>query len=471
MATRNNSVGNLDWFTLSLYLALVVVGWLMIYSVGYTDDGDNSIFNFSTNAGKQLMFIGASFVTILICYLIDANFWQTFALLVFGITMALLLLVIPFGVTIKGATSWFRVAGFTLQPSEFAKFGTAVAVSSYLSRFNFNPDNLRSVLPVFGLFVLPMLLIMLQPDAGSALVFTSFLIVLFRAGLNALLYAFGIGIVTLLVFGLVFPPLNIVLGLLILLNIILVLNLKNQKLIWGGVLAGSGIVSIALAYLGLGLPALGIQAIVFIICGWNVYNNRKGKLIGQVASMLAMGTIIVFSANYFFNEVLESHQQDRINVWLQPSKCDPKGALYNVIQSKMTIGSGGLKGKGFLEGTFTKLNYVPEQATDFIFCTIGEEQGFIGVFGIVILFLLLIMRIITLAERQRTTFARYFCYSVASILFVHVFINIGMTMGLVPIIGIPLPFISSGGSSILGFSLMIGVLLKLDSSRMSRARR
>lgn len=197
-----------------------------------------------------------------------------------------------------------------------------------------------------------------------------------------------------------------------------------------------------------------------------LYRNRKGRLVSQVSALLVIGSVVTFSASYFFNNILERHQQDRINVWLRPSICDPQGALYNVLQSKMSIGSGGFRGKGFLQGNMTKLNYVPEQSTDFIFCTIGEEQGFIGSLSIIALFLLLILRIVSIAERQRSEFSRFYAYGVAGILFIHVFVNIGMTMGLVPIIGIPLPFISYGGSSILGFTLMIGVLLRLDSKRL-----
>jgi len=244
-------------------------------------------------------------------------------------------------------------------------------------------------------------------------------------------------------------------------------NLK-QRLGWSLLIGISSLVTIILAFLDNPLPALGIQAILYLVTAYNVFQQRKRGLVIQLSGIILIGAVLAFTANYAFNNILESHQQDRINVWLQPSKCDPKGALYNVLQSKMTIGSGGLKGKGFLEGTLTKLNYVPEQSTDFIFCTIGEEQGFIGVFGIIGIFLIFLLRIINLAERQRSPFSKYFAYSVASILFLHIFINIGMTMGLTPIIGIPLPFISKGGSAILGFSLMVGVMLKLDSVRSGR---
>ncbi len=470
MSKRTLFLTNLDWLTASLYLGLVVIGWLMIYAVGYNDEIGNSPFDLSTNAGKQALFIGLSFLTILVCQLIDSNFWQTFGLLVFGITIVLLIGVLIFGVSIKGANSWYRIAGFTVQPSEFAKFGTAIALSGFLSRYNTSMDNLRSVAIAFGFLLLPILLILLQPDAGSALVFSGFLFVLYRAGLNSLLYVLALTATVLLILGFISNPVNILVGLICIANIIFFFNFK-RKLQWGLLLFFSSLVSFFLAYLDNSLPALGIQSLLFVVSAFAAFQNRKQQLVGQLIGIVFFGAIIAFSANYFFNEVMKPHQQARINIWLQPSKCDPKGALYNVIQSKLSIGSGGLRGKGFLQGTLTKLNYVPEQDTDFIFCTIGEEQGFIGVVGILGLFLFLLLRILTIAERQRDVFSRYFAYCVASVLFVHVFINIGMTMGLMPIIGIPLPFISSGGSSIIGFSLMIGVLLKLDSVRMTRTKR
>lgn len=470
MSNRTDFISNIDWLTASLYLALVVIGWLMIYAVGYNDELTNSPFDLSTNAGKQALFIGISFVMILVCLLIDSNFWQTFGFLVFGLCILSLVAVLFFGVTIKGATSWFRLGGFSIQPSEFAKFGTAIALSTYLSRYNINMDNLRSVALAIGMIFLPMVLILFQPDAGSALVFFGFFIVLFRAGLNAMIYVLGITAATLLILGFVFNPWWIVIALLIIANTIFLFNFKRRWQ-WGLVLLSGTILSVFLTYLDNVLPAALIQVLLFLVSAYSAYQNRKPRLAVQLIGILFVGTLIAFSANYFFNNVLEPHQQDRLNVWLQPSKCDPKGALYNVLQSKMSIGSGGLQGKGFLQGTLTKLNYVPEQDTDFIFCTIGEEQGFIGVVGIVGLYLVLLLRIINIGERQRTAFSRYYAYSVASVLFVHVIVNIGMTMGLVPIIGIPLPFISSGGSSILGFSIMIGVLLKLDGVRMSRAKR
>ena len=463
---RNNSFVNIDWITGSLYLGLVIIGWLMIYAVGY-DENATSILDLDSNAGKQAIFILASFVIIFICFLIDGKFWETFFFLVYSFSILLLIAVLIFGSTIKGATSWFNLGGFSLQPSEFAKFGTALAVSGYLSRYTTSLSKPKMVFAVMGLFLVPPVLILLQPDAGSAMVFLAFFIVLFRAGLNPLIYVYALSAATLMVLGLVYNPVLILIGLLIFSNVFLLFNIK-RRLGWSLLVGISSLVTLILAFLDNPWPAFGIQALLYIITAYNVIQARKSPLVTQLTGIILIGGFLAVFANYAFNNILESHQQSRINVWLQPSKCDPKGALYNVIQSKLTIGSGGLKGKGFLQGEMTKLDYVPEQATDFIFCTIGEEQGFIGVLGVIGIFFILLWRIINLAERQRSSFSKYFAYSVASILFIHIFINIGMTMGLVPIIGIPLPFISKGGSSILGFSLLIGVMLKLDSVRDGR---
>ena len=381
--------------------------------------------------------------------------------------MVLLIGVLIFGVKIKGATSWYRLpGGFTLQPAEFAKFATNIALAAFLSTYNTNIRTLRHQLIAFSIFLLPMILILLQPDAGSALVFFSFLIMLYREGLSPNFYIVGFVAALILILGLVFNPLSIILGLIIISTLILMLNLKNRAywLLSFVVLLG---VSIFMLTQGHFNPVMIINTSIFLIFTAILWQRRKSGLILRLFSLLIIGGVIAFSANYSFNNLLKPHQQDRMNVWLQPSKCDPQGSLYNVIQSKMTIGSGGFEGKGYLEGTMTKLNYVPEQSTDFIFCVIGEEQGFIGTFGVIALISLLLYRIIVLAERQRSDFSRHYAYGVAGILFIHSFINIGMTMGLVPIIGIPLPFISYGGSSILGFTLLIGVLLKLDSNRFT----
>ncbi len=468
MSRRDNYGGiNVDWMTFMLYFALIVVGWMMIYAVGYKEENPSSIFDLSSNIGKQTLFLGLSFIVLFLTSIIDWKFWRTFAYPIFGFAMVLLLGVLIFGIKIKGATSWYRLpGGFTLQPAEFAKFATCLALSAFLSTYNTNIRILRHQIIAFSLFLFPMFLILLQPDAGSAIVFTSFLIMLYREGLSPNFYIVGAVAAMLLIMGLVFDPLFIILGLIMVSTLILMMSLKN-KIYWFVsfvVLLAASLFMLAQDLFSL---VLIINTSIFLIFTAILWQRRKSGLVLRLFTLLIIGGILAFSANYGFNNLLKPHQQDRMNVWLQPSKCDPQGSLYNVIQSKMTIGSGGFKGKGYLEGTMTKLNYVPEQSTDFIFCVIGEEQGFIGSFGVIALISLLLYRIIVLAERQRSDFSRHYAYGVAGILFIHSFINIGMTMGLVPIIGIPLPFISYGGSSILGFTLLIGVLLKLDSNRFT----
>ena len=463
-----SAFGNLDVMTFWLYLSLIGVGWLMIFTVGYDDEMSftDMVFNLNTNIGKQTLWIGVSFLLLIFVLFIDWNFWRTFGYIIYAVSMAGLVAVLLFGVKIKGATSWFSIFGFTLQPAEFAKFATNIALASFLSTYNTKLSNIRSQLTAFGIILIPIVLVLLQPDAGSGLIFLSFLIVFFREGASLSLYIFGVFTITVFILGLVYNPLFIILGL-VLLSIFIFLVYQKNKLYWMGGLALLVAGSILATQLGYLYPVLGINGALLLGAAFLQYQERRQHLLKPVFAMLIFGGIFSFTANYTFTNFLKNHQRDRINVWLRPSLCDPQGSLYNVLQSKSSIGSGGLSGKGFLQGTMTKLNYVPEQSTDFIFCTVGEEQGFIGTVGIVGLFFLLLYRITILAERQRSDFSRIYAYGVAGILFFHFFINIGMTMGLVPIIGIPLPFISYGGSSILGFTLLIGVLLSLDRNRLT----
>ncbi len=470
MSSRNVASGlkNLDWITLSLFLSLVAIGWLMIYAVSYEEGRGftEMVFSLDNNVGKQTMFIGVSMIMLLLLLFIDWNFWRTFAYLIYATTIIMLVLVLILGKEINNATSWFAIAGFTLQPSEFAKLGAALAMSAYLSTYSTQINNLKSQVTAIGLFVLPIILILMQPDAGSALVFTSFLIVLFREGFNANLYILGISVATVSILGLVFNPIYILLGLALLAIFAMVNFQKKKRLYWLIGFMAYVVLSISGMTQGFEIPVMAITGVALLGMTYLQYQGRRRDIIKPMYFLLVIAGFFAVASNYTFNK-LPRHQQDRLNVWLQPSKADPRGALYNVIQSKNTIGSGGLQGKGFLEGTMTKLNYVPEQSTDFIFCTVGEEQGFVGTVGIVGLFLLLLLRITVLAERQRADFSRYYAYSFAGILFVHFFVNIGMTMGLVPVIGIPLPFISYGGSSILAFTMMTGILLSLDSNRLT----
>lgn len=461
--------GKVDSALLSLYLALVAIGWLMIYAVGYkqgyTDDFNDFILK--TVVGKQTIFIAISIVLILAIFSIDAKFWRVFAYPVYGVGLFLLILVLIFGKEINGAKAWFSFGGFSFQPVEIAKLGTCLVLSSYLSSPSTSLRDSQATMTILGLLGLPMCLIMLQPDAGSMLVFLSFSIMLFREGLSGVPYLIAFSIVTVFILALLFEqsPNEVVLYLMMICSLIYAFNIAERQRIW---LTGTITVVITSAYLFFNTQQ-DIALFLMLLCVllYIVVHSRRGRfrMVIVTASALLLSAIVVYSTSFAFKNVLKKHQQDRIDVWLRPEKVDAKGAAYNLNNSKLAIGSGGLQGKGFLEGTMTKLSFVPEQQTDFIFCTIGEEQGFVGVFAVIAIFVLFLIRIVQVAERQKLAFARLYGYGLAGIYFFHFFINIGMTMGLVPVIGIPLPFISGGGSSLLGFTAMLAILLKLDSHR------
>ena len=453
----------MDLISFSLYLGLVMVGWATIYAVDFAEAQQLPFLE--TLAGKQAVWIGISLTAFFLIQVVDWKFWRTFAYPIYGIALFLLLAVLLFGVEIKGARSWFSVAGFTFQPSEIAKFGTCLAIASYLSAYRVDLRVLRTQGIVVGLFAVPMLLILLQPDAGSALVFLSFFILLFREGLNPGYYIVGLLLALVFILSLKYSFEVTTLVLLLMGLFLQAYTLNDRRNLWAGGALALAVAGIYLAYQGFWTEVLlGGAAAVAAVCVV-LWSKRQSRLVGLISFGTLMGVSLSYLSQYAFYHFLEPHQQDRINVWLRPEVCDPRGALYNVLQSKMAISSGGFFGKGFTQGTLTKLNYVPEQSTDFIFTTIGEEQGFIGSVLVIGLFLALLLQITVIAERQRSHFARIYGYGVAGILFVHFFINLGMTMGLMPIIGIPLPFISKGGSALLGFTVMIAVLLKFDSHR------
>lgn len=465
-----NPIASVDWVLLSMVIALMAIGWVMIYAAGYGQGYPDSLSDWflRTPVGKQTIFIIISLGLLLCTLVIDHRFWRNGAFIVYGLTLLMLIGVLIFGKEVKGARSWYGLFGFSLQPSEFAKFGATLAVASFLAGYRGQVRNMQTWAIAIGFFAVPAVLILLQPDAGSALVFSGLMLILYRAGLNASLFVLAFAAAILLIMGFVFPPSRI--GLILLGFSLLVLAFQFEKTRWYFML---GIVGMAVAihfYLQEGsmwyLP-LALAVTAFIGLGVYWYTKRKSNLVGGLTAFILGGTTLAAISNFLFNS-LASHQQDRINVWLQPSKCDPRGSLYNVLQSKMAIGSGGWQGKGFLEGTLTKLQYVPEQTTDFIFCTVGEEHGFLGAFLVISLFVALLFRLVSLAERQRSLFAQYYMYGVAGILFIHFLTNIGMTMGLMPIIGIPLPFISYGGSSLIAFTLIMGVALRLDATRAER---
>ena len=472
-AAPRNPIAAVDRTLLSLLLALWAVGWSMIYAVGYGGNGYTegwSAWLLGTPSGKQTVFIAVSSVLLLATLVMNHRFWRNGAFVVYALTLVALIAVLVFGNEIKGARSWFSFGPFGLQPSEFAKFGTCLAVASLLAAYRGQIRSTGVWLQAAALFVVPAGLILLQPDAGSALVFGGLTLVLYRAGLNPQWFVFAFVAAALLVVGLVVDPLEVATALLGLGSALLAAQ-AWRGLLWAALVV-AGAIGLLLLPEGLGFDpraaGVGVAGLAFVGLAIYWYTHRKSQLVLALTATVVLGTAIATAAHYLFNNVLAPHQQDRLNVWLQPSKSDPRGSLYNVLQSKMAISSGGFQGKGWLEGTLTKLRYVPEQTTDFIFCTVGEEHGFIGATVVIGLFVALLLRLVQLAERQRSLFAQYYMYGVAGVLFVHFTLNVGMTMGLMPIIGIPLPFISYGGSSLMAFTLILGVALRLDATRTER---
>lgn len=464
MSSRTDTEANgYDLWLVFLFAALVLVGWTMIFAVEY-QEGFSSFLNLQKNYGKQLMFISVSIAIFGVIQLLEARLYELFAIVFYAFCL-LLLVGVLFTKPINGSTSWYNIGGFSLQPSEFAKMATCLLLAAYLGRSETTIHNFRHLVYAGGIIAAPMALVLLQGDLGSTLVFLSFSVVLFRAGLTGVIYLIGLHLVGLSIFALKFDDMSmVVLTLMILGKLILSFSWQQN---WVHLL-GAVLLSSLLLY----LYSQDNATAAFVISG-SVFATllvlnflKQWQLSLLVASVFVCSVGYAFSINNLVNNVLMRHQQERIWVWLRPEKCDPQGALYNVDQSKYAIGSGGFTGKGFLKGERTKLDYVPEQSTDFIFCTVGEEWGFLGTTLVIGLFLGLMLRILHIAERQRGNFSRYYAYGVAGILFFHFFINIGMTIGLVPVVGIPLPLISYGGSSLIAFTLLIGVLVKLDASRI-----
>ena len=419
--SRNRIIGKIDWPIVLIYFALVLIGWFSIFSAKY-NELHPSIFDFSMEYGKQLIWIGAALLVGFIILLFDAKFFNAFSLWIYIIVLASLFMVLVYGKATKGATSWINLGGgIKFQPSEFAKMATALALAGYLDRLDVDLRKRKNRLVAYTLILVPMALVLLQNDTGSAIVFTSFIFILYREGMPGAgaLMLFGVTAILFFVLTLLWgqQTMYIILGVLFLLTMVYLLLTKRRGFI----------------------PMIGVFAFMFAF---------------------------VFSVHFAFNNVLQEHQRTRIEVLLG-QKEDLKGAGYNVHQSKIAIGSGGFSGKGFLKGTQTKYDFVPEQHTDFIFCTVGEEGGFLGTAAVVLLYVALLVRLIVLAERQRSTFSRVYGYGVAGIFFVHFAINIGMTIGLIPVIGIPLPFLSYGGSSMLAFTIMLAIFVKQDANRLN----
>ncbi len=455
-----------DWVSLSIYFSLLIIGWLMLYAAVYNEETPYAFLDFSSTIGKQTIWVGISLVVLICTLVIDWKIWNTFAYPIYMISILLLIGVLIIGTEIKGAKSWFTFSGFSIQPSEFAKFATALAISSFIAYHKSNIQNFRTMLTSMGLFGLPMILILLQPDAGSAMVFLSFFILLYRRGISSFYFLLGFSLILIFILSLIFGPIIVSIDTILVGLLFLMLSHHGNKKWRNTMLKVVGILLMTFLLYNINpLFALGLASFAFVIYFFVQFRNRNLRLVTLVGFGVVLAVLFGMGTSYAFDNFLEPHQQDRINVWLRPELCDPQGSLYNIMQSKMAIGSGGFQGKGFLEGTMTKFNYVPEQTTDFIFSIVGEEQGFIGGLGIILLFTILLVRITVMAERAKSPFIQNYAYCVAGIIFVHFFINIAMTMGLMPVIGIPLPFLSKGGSSLLGFTLLIGTLIRMDGDR------
>lgn len=470
MIKKTNILQELDWTVVFIYLILLLMGWLNIYAAVY-DEKHKSILDFSQRYGMQLIWIIASVLLAFVIITTDVKLFSFFAYVIYAATIGLLFLVLVIGKEVNGAKAWLAVGSFSIQPAEFAKIGTALALSKFLSQYNVKITDLRTLIPVAVILVIPIGLIALQPDAGSILVFTAFTFALFREGLPGIVLFFGFTLIILLFVSLIMPQINILITTLILAYLSFALLTKRYREMFIGVLiyaASYGLLWIYAALFKKDFNLYQMLAFSFFIAGMAyliIGFFRRIPMLSTIVLFMFGAIIFTNSVDYVFHDLLEDHQQTRINILLG-LESDPLGYGYNVNQSQIAIGSGGFMGKGYLQGTQTKFNFVPEQSTDFIFCTIGEEWGFVGSVVVIGLFLFLMYRIIIISERQRSTFSRIYGYCVASIFFFHFTINIGMTIGLLPVIGIPLPFFSYGGSSLWSFTIMLFILLRLDASRL-----
>lgn len=472
MPKRNSLWANIDWVTVFIFLILVFLGWINIYASVFNLEHQN-IFDISQRYGKQLIFIGAAMAIGFLILIIDSNFYVFFSYIIYGFIVLLLVLVLFLGTEINGQRAWFMFGAVGFQPSEFCKFATGLALASYMNTYGFKLQTFKSLIIISAIIFGPAALILLQNDTGSALVYFSFILVLYREGLSGVVLFFGTLLILLFILALIIS--NLVLSLILLGSFLIafyVVNAKYKQYLKIPVIYAAGILLLFIVNLMSGseheisdIITAGSILGTLVILG---YSFRK-KLTNYITiAIIFLGSVLfTVSVDYAFNNILGDHQQERINELLG-IQSDPLGAGYNVHQSKIAIGSGGLLGKGFLEGTQTKFNFVPEQSTDFIFCTVGEEWGFVGSFVVIGLFMLLFYRLIWLAERQRSGFSRIYGYVVAVILFFHFLVNIGMTIGIMPVIGIPLPFFSYGGSSLWSFTILLFIFIRLDASRYEK---
>ena len=481
---KQNIWKSVDWVTIFIYLVLVVLGWLSVCGASY-EYGNPDFWDFSTRAGKQLFWIICSFGLAFVLMMLDCRFYDTFAYLIYLVLLLLLIVTVFIAPETKGSRSWLILGPVSLQPAEFAKFATALALAKCMNIYGFTMSHWKNALTLAVIILLPMLLIVMQRETGSALVYLAFFLVLYREGMPGVVLFAGVSAVVYFVIGIRYSAViwgenmptpvgqYVVMFLIFLFTIgmawvytgrwkpmrnLLVIVLVLHVAAW---VVSAYVITFNMVWMQWGLCVV----VVAYLCFMSLSERRARCLLISLFTLLSVG--FLYSCDYVFNNVLENHQQMRIKVVLGLEE-DLTGAGYNVNQSKIAIGSGGLTGKGFLNGTQTKLKYVPEQDTDFIFCTVGEEQGFLGSAVVLVFYLAFILRLLVVAERQSTTFGRVYGYSVASIFLFHLFINIGMVLGLTPVIGIPLPFFSYGGSSLWGFTFLLFIFLRIDAGRDRR---
>ena len=471
---------SLDWWTILIYLGLLTFGWVSVCGASYSY-GDTDIFSLDTRSGMQIVWIGTSIVLGFVLLMTDDRYYEMLAFIIFGVLLVLLFGTIFNPHTIKGSRSWLVLGPLRLQPAEFAKFATALALAKLMSIYGYDIHKWKHFAAALVVIFVPMIFIVLQHETGSALVYTSFFLMLYREGMPGSVLLTGVAMVVYFVVGIRFAdvmmwytPASV--GRF---SVLLMIMLFSTSMVWVyckdrqralqflAVTVGS---SLVLLLFSLFVIPFDITKVMMAVCGllilylvWLWLSTRFRNYLW--IALFALGSLVFYSgADYVLNNMMQPHQRVRINVLLGLEE-DLKGAGYNVHQSEIAIGSGGLEGKGFLNGTQTKLKFVPEQDTDFIFCTVGEEEGFVGSAGVLLLFLALILRLIHLAERQPHAFGRIYGYCVLSIFLFHVFINVGMVLGLTPVIGIPLPFFSYGGSSLWGFTLRLFIFLRIDAGR------
>lgn len=482
MRQRENVLRMIDWLTIGLYLLLVVFGWFTIYAASY--DFDNSSWiDFSARHGKQLIWIAFALVLAVLVLLIDSKFYNNFAYVFYALMIGLLIVTIFVAPDVKGSHSWIRIGSFQIQPAEFAKYATLLCLAKFMSSYQFTIQNKRNLLLSLFIIFLPALIIIAQSETGSALVFFSLLLVLFREGMNGIVLVLGALAVLFFILVLRFNNLpdvgdtselyGFICAFVVacLVAVFFVYLYTRDKICVRALLASGGIIWLVGGIVHYFYPGILLTWVAYVqigitmmmLLGWSFRVRRKAYF--MVALFLVATIGLAMTADYAFNKVLAPHQQIRIKIVLGLED-DPQGAGYNVRQSQIAIGSGGVTGKGYLNGTQTKLNYVPEQDTDFIFCTIGEEHGFLGSSLFVIVYAFFMIRLIYIAERQRSAFSRIYGYGLVSIFLFHFFINLGMVTGITPVIGIPLPFISYGGSSLWGFTIMLFTFIRLDANRM-----